>query len=62
LLLYLNHQRTWGFRDHAAHGHDVLRTTLAERVIPDPVIRFDNALDGSLQTVYVFGFEHTLEH
>jgi membrane peptidoglycan carboxypeptidase len=37
----------------------VLLTPLAERVIPDAIIRFDNALDGGLQTVYVFGFEHT---
>jgi hypothetical protein len=52
----------WGCRDHAANGHDVLLTTLAEMVIPDAIIRFNNPLDGGLQTVYVFGLEHALKH
>jgi len=59
---YLEHQGMWGCRDHAPNSHDVLLTTLAEMVISDPVIRFDNALDGGLETVYVFGFEHTLKY
>jgi hypothetical protein len=52
----------WGCRDHAANGHDVLLTTLAEMVISDAIIRLDNALDRGLEMVQVFGFEHTLEH